>query len=149
MNLKSAFLFIFLCGFWNTSFASDTRIDNYSKLDSILAVQSNLVSKKDSTIAIKKPYEISSIIGFSSSLASILSWGIQLLGISSLSLIFSPLLFGLVGLIFSIIAIGKIKKNGKRGKKLAKAGIILTILHALGLAALVALVIIIFSNFGG
>lgn len=149
MNLKSAVLFIFICSFWRISFATDTQIDNYSKLDSILAVKTDLVSKKDSTIAIKKPYEIASIVGFSSSLASILSWGIQLLRISSLSLIFSPVLLGLVGLVFSIIAISKIKKNGKRGKKLAKAGIILTILHALGLAALIVLVIIAFSNFGG
>ena len=113
MNLKLAVLFIFICSFWRISFASDTQIDNYSKLDSILAVKTDLVSKKDSTIAIKKPYEIASIVGFSSSLASILSWGIQLLRISSLSLIFSPVLLGLVGLVFSIIGISKIHETKK------------------------------------
>jgi hypothetical protein len=138
-----------MCGCFNFSFANVTHLENVSKLDSIIGIHAGSVSKKDSTIVLEKPYEIASIVGFSTSLASILSWGIQLLRIRSLSLIFSPVLLGLVGLIFSIIAIVKIKKNGKRGKKLAKAGIILTILHILGLTAFVILLISAFSNFGG
>jgi hypothetical protein len=142
---KLAIFSIFFC-FWNTSFASDTCGENYSKLDSIITNQADLVYKRDSTLSTRKPFEVSSIIGFSFSLASILSWGIQLLRISSLSLIFNPVLLGLVGLVFSIIAVIKIKKNGKSGKKLARAGIILTILHALLLISFVLLLIFAFSK---
>jgi O-antigen ligase len=130
------------------SFATtETSVQNPVKLDSLINVHSTAVFASDSTIVKKSEYEPSSVIGFSFSLAAILSWGLSFFrALAQLQLIFNPVLLGIVGLLFSIIALVRIKKNKRKGKKLAKAGIILTILHALGLAGFIVLLMIAFSG---
>lgn len=130
------------------SFATtESSAHNPVKLDSLIKVHSTAGFPSDSTNVKKSEYELSSIIGFSSSLLAILSWGITFFrALAQLQLIFNPVLLGVVGLVFSIIALVRIKKNKRKGKKLAMAGIILTILHALGLAGFVVLLLIAFSG---
>jgi hypothetical protein len=130
------------------SFATtETSFQSSVKLDSLIKVHSTAGIASDSTKVKKSEYEFSSIVGFSSSLLAILSWGLSFFrALAQLQLIFNPVLLGIVGLVFSIIALLRIKKNKRKGKKLAKAGVILTILHALGLASLVVLLLIAFSG---
>lgn len=150
MNTKYLILFTLfgiIC-LSHLSFATtETSVQNPVKLDSLIKVHSSTGIVSDST-RIKKPeYEFSSIVGFSSSLLAILSWGLSFFRtLAQLQLIFNPVLLGIVGLVFSIIALVRIKKNKRKGKKLAKTGIILTILHALGLASFVVLLLIAFSG---
>lgn len=130
------------------SFATtETSVQNPVKLDSLIKVHSTAGFVSDSTKVKKSEYELSSIVGFSSSLLAILSWGLSFFrALAQLQLIFNPVLLGIVGLVFSIIALVRIKKNKRKGKKLARAGIVLTILHALGLASLLVLLLIAFSG---
>lgn len=130
------------------SFATtETSVQNPVKLDSLIKVHSTAGFVSDSTKVKKSEYELSSIVGFSSSLLAILSWGLSFFrSLAQLQLIFNPVLLGIVGLVFSIIALVRIKKNKRKGKKLARAGIVLTILHALGLASLLVLLLIAFSG---
>lgn len=129
------------------SFATETNYSSNSKLDSLLRIQSETIHVGDSTIIDQKPFQTSAIIGFTSSVFSILSWSFQLFGVYPLIVVFNPLIFGIIGLVFSIIALRRIKKTKKRGKKLAKAGIILTIAHALGIVGLFILLLLALSNF--
>lgn len=130
------------------SFATtETSVQNPVKLDSLINVHSTAVFVSDSTNVKKSEYEPSSVIGFSFSLAAILSYGLFYFpALAQLFLIFNPVLLGIVGLLFSIIAIFRIRKNKRKGKKLAKAGIILTILHALGWTSLIILLMFAFRG---
>ena len=131
------------------SFAStETSFQNPEKLDSLIKVHSTAGFASDSTKIQKSEYEFSSIIGFSSSLLAILSWGLFFFrALAQLQLIFNPVFLGIAGLLFSIIALVRIKKNKRKGKKLARAGIVLTILHALGLIGIFVLLMIAFSGY--
>lgn len=150
INTKYLILFTFfgiIC-LSHLSFAiTETSVQNPVKLDSLIKVHSSAGLVSDSTNVKKSEYELSSIIGFSSSLLAILSWGLTFFrALAQLQLIFNPVLLGIVGLLFSIIALVRIKKNKRKGKKLAKAGIVLTILHAIGLAGFIVLLMIAFSG---
>jgi hypothetical protein len=126
---------------------TETPVQNKVKLDSLIKVHTTDGFVSDSTNVKKSEYELSSIIGFSTSLTAILSYSLYFFRtLAQLQVLFNPILLGIVGLLFSIIAIVRIKKNKRKGKKLAKAGIILTILHALGLASFVVLLMIAFSG---
>jgi hypothetical protein len=137
-----------LIGVVHSSFGTtETLIQNPVKLDSLIKVHNSAGFPSDSTSVKKSEYELSSIVGFSSSLLAILSYGLYFFRfLAQLQLIFNPVLLGIVGLVFSIIALVRIKKNKRKGKKLAKAGIILTILHALGLVGIFVLLMIAFSG---
>lgn len=126
------------------SFATtETSVQNQVKIDSLIKVHSTGGFPSDSTSVKKSEYEVSSVVGFSSSLVAILSYTLYFFrALAQLQLIFNPVLLGIVGLLFSIIALVRIKKNKRKGKKLAKAGIILTILHALGLVGIFILLMI-------
>ena len=126
------------------SFATtETSTQNQIKIDSLIKVHSTGGFPGDSTSVKKFEYEFSSVVGFSSSLVAILSYGLYFFRVlAQLQLIFNPVLLGIVGLLFSIIALVRIKKNKRKGKKLAKAGIILTILHALSLVGIFILLMI-------
>lgn len=148
MTTKIAILFICIFAFGNVCLATEIKVNDFSKLDSLVSVHNKTVSVGDSTISSNKPYQKSAIVGFSASVLAIFSWIFQLTGnFGILAIFFNPAILGIVGLVFSIIAILKIKKSGNKGKKLAKAGIILTIIHALGLIGLLVLVLLALSNF--
>lgn len=143
------FLTLFsLIGATHLTFATtETPIQNKVKLDSLIKINTSEGFRSDSTKVKKSEYEISSIIGFSFSLAAILSYALFLIQtLAQLQLIFNPVILGIVGLMFSIIALFRIRKNKRKGKKLAKAGIILTIVHALGWVSLIVLLTIAFSG---
>jgi hypothetical protein len=152
MAIKTKFIILIslfnLFGATHLSFATtETLVFKKVKLDSLVKINTTESFPSDSTKVNKSEYELSSIIGFSFSLAAILSWGFYAFRfLAQLQLIFNPVLLGIVGLLFSIIALSRIKKNKRKGKKLAKAGIILTILHALGLAGFIVLLMIAFSG---
>jgi hypothetical protein len=131
------------------SFATtETSFQNPKKLDSLIKVHSTAGFVSDSTKVKKSKSELSSIVGLSSSLLAILSWGLSFFrALAQLQLIFNPVLLGIVGLGFSIIALVRIKKKKRKGKKLARAGIVLTILHALGLIGIFVLLMIAFSGY--
>jgi len=137
-----------LIGITHLAFGNtETSVQNNIKLDSLIKGQAASGFPKDSTHYKNSEYELSSIIGFSFSLAAILSWAFYIFRVlAQLQILFNPILLGIVGLIFSIIALARIKKNKRKGKKLAKAGIILNILHALGIASFVVLLMIAFSG---
>jgi len=152
MAIKTKYIILLtlfcLIGVTHLTFATiETQVQNKVKLDSLIKNHPAEGFPSDSTNIKKSEYELSSIIGFSSSLLAILSWGLSFFRVlAQLQLIFNPVLLGIVGLLFSIIALVRIKKKKRKGKKLAKAGIILTILHALGLAGFIILLMIAFSG---